>query len=104
MVSYSSYNNVTQLGASQEQEAREETEGEKMAALGREHQVVAITHFPQVAALASQHFLVHKKVAKGRTLSLLQEVAGEARVEELMRMLGGESAEARSMAQSLLGG
>ena len=78
--------------------------GEKMAALGREHQVVAITHFPQVAALASQHFLVHKKVAKGRTLSLLQEVAGEARVEELMRMLGGESAEARSMAQSLLGG
>ncbi len=78
--------------------------GEKMAALGEEHQVVAITHFPQVAALASQHFLVHKKVVKGRTLSLLQEVEGEARVEELMRMLGGESAEARSMAKSLLTG
>ncbi len=76
--------------------------GQKMAALGAEHQVVAITHFPQVAALASQHFLVHKKVAKGRTLSLLNEVQGEARVAELMRMLGGESEEARSMAKSLL--
>ena len=47
---------------------------------------------------------MHKKVVKGRTLSLLQEVEGEARVEELMRMLGGESAEARSMAKSLLTG
>ncbi len=76
--------------------------GEKMAALGGAHQVVAITHFPQVAALASRHFLVEKKVSGGRTVSSLQEVAGEARVEELMRMLGGQSEEARSMARSLL--
>ncbi len=76
--------------------------GRKMAALGGAHQVVAITHFPQVAALASQHFLVEKKVTGGRTVSSLQEVEGEARVEELMRMLGGQSEEARSMARSLL--
>ncbi|MFP6859019.1 MAG: DNA repair protein RecN [Roseibacillus sp.] len=76
--------------------------GEKMAALGAKHQVVAITHFPQVAAMASQHFLVRKKVTKGRTISSLQEVAGEERVRELMRMLGGESKEAKSMAKSLL--
>ena len=76
--------------------------GEKMATLGEKHQVVAITHFPQVAAMAAQHFLVHKKVSKGRTLSSLQEVSGEERIEELMRMLGGESKEARSMAKSLL--
>ena len=77
--------------------------GEKMAALGEKHQVVAITHFPQVAAMAAQHFLVYKKVSKGRTLSSLQEVRGEERIEELMRMLGGESKEAKSMAKSLLG-
>ena len=76
--------------------------GEKMAALGAKHQVVAITHFPQVAAMASQHFLVRKKVTKGRTISSLQEVADEERVRELMRMLGGESKEAKSMAKSLL--
>ena len=76
--------------------------GEKMAILGGAHQVVAITHFPQVAALASQHFLVEKAVAGGRTISSLKQVDGEARVEELMRMLGGQSEEARSMARSLL--
>ena len=76
--------------------------GEKMAILGGAHQVVAITHFPQVAALASQHFLVEKTVERGRTISSLQQVDGEARVEELMRMLGGQSEEARSMARSLL--
>jgi DNA repair protein RecN (Recombination protein N) len=76
--------------------------GEKMAILGGAHQVVAITHFPQVAALASQHFLVEKTVVGGRTISSLQQVDGEARVEELMRMLGGQSEEARSMARSLL--
>ncbi|MEC9056604.1 MAG: DNA repair protein RecN, partial [Verrucomicrobiota bacterium] len=76
--------------------------GEKMAILGGAHQVLAITHFPQVAALASQHFLVEKAVAGGRTISSLKQVDGEARVEELMRMLGGKSEEARSMARSLL--
>lgn len=76
--------------------------GEKMAALGEKHQVVAITHFPQVAAVAAQHFLVEKKVSKGRTLSSLREVEGGERIDELMRMLGGESKEARSMAKSLL--
>ncbi len=78
--------------------------GEKMAVLSEKHQVVAITHFPQVAAMASQHFLVEKTVSKGRTRSSLREVAEEERIEELMRMLGGESKEARSMAKSLLNG
>ena len=76
--------------------------GEKMAILGGVHQVVAITHFPQVAALASQHFLVEKRVEGGRTISSLKEVRGEERVAELTRMLGGQSEEARSMAKSLL--
>jgi DNA repair protein RecN (Recombination protein N) len=76
--------------------------GEKMAALGEEHQVVAITHFPQVAASASQHFVVAKHVEGGRTRSGLREVRGDERVEELVRMLGGGGEEARKMARSLL--
>jgi len=77
--------------------------GEKMAALGGEHQVIAITHFPQVAAVANQHFLVEKQVESGRTSSKLNEVSGEERIQELVRMLGGgEGAQARAMAESLL--
>ena len=67
-----------------------------------EHQVVAITHFPQVAASAAQHFLVGKKVEKGRTFSQMWEVRGEERIDELVRMLGGGGEEAREMAKSLL--
>jgi DNA repair protein RecN (Recombination protein N) len=76
--------------------------GDKMAALGAEHQVVAITHFPQVAATAAQHFLVDKVVERGRTFSVLREVRGDERVDELVRMLGGGGTEARQMAESLL--
>lgn len=76
--------------------------GEKMAALGAQHQVVAITHFPQVAATAAQHFLVEKVVEEGRTFSVLREVRAEERVDELVRMLGGGGPEARQMAESLL--
>lgn len=76
--------------------------GEKMAALGEKHQVVAITHFPQVAATAAQHFLVEKVVERGRTFSQLREVRGEERIDELVRMLGGGGKQARAMAKSLL--
>jgi len=77
--------------------------GEKMASLGERHQVVAITHFPQVAAVAHQHFLVEKRVEGGRSLSSLTEVTGESRIDELVRMLGGGTGEAaREMAKSLL--
>ncbi len=77
--------------------------GEKMAVLGEQHQVISITHFPQVAAVARQHFVVEKKVLEGRTVSGLVEVEGDKRTEELVRMLGGgDGKEAREMALSLL--
>lgn len=76
--------------------------GEKMVALGQKHQVVAITHFPQVAATAAQHFLVEKTVEEGRTVSRLREVTGHDRVEELVRMLGGGGPQAVAMAKALL--
>ena len=76
--------------------------GRKMAALGLRHQVVAITHFPQVAATAAHHFVVEKQVAGGRTRSRLYPVTGETRIQELVRMLGGGGEQARAMAASLL--
>lgn len=77
--------------------------GKKMAVLGARHQVVAITHFPQVAALAARHYVVEKEVAGGRTRSRLFPVTGEGRIAELVRMLGGGGESARAMAASLLG-
>lgn len=76
--------------------------GRKMAALGMRHQVVAITHFPQVAATAAMHFVVEKEVTQGRTRSRLFAVQGETRIQELVRMLGGGGDQVRAMAASLL--
>lgn len=76
--------------------------GLKMRELGRDHQVIAITHFPQVAALANHHYLISKVVRDGRTVSQLREVEGDARVSELMRMLGMHGASAEAHARDLL--
>ncbi len=76
--------------------------GKKMALLGELHQVIAITHFPQVAAIATHHFVVEKEVTSGRTRSKLYPVEGEKRIDELVRMLGGGGQQARAMAESLL--
>ncbi|MGE5208248.1 MAG: DNA repair protein RecN, partial [Alphaproteobacteria bacterium] len=78
--------------------------GKKMQTLGRDHQVVCITHLPQVAGIASSHFVVTKDVSGGRTFSTLREVAGKARQEEVARMLGGKSESALEHAASLLKG
>lgn len=77
--------------------------GSKMARLGEQHQVISITHFPQVAAVAKHHFVVSKDVEKGRTCSRLVKVCGEQRISELVRMLGGGGEQAKAMAESLLG-
>src|SRR5437868_2845263 len=76
--------------------------GAKMETLGREHQVICITHLPQVAATASSHFVVTKDISHGRTFSNLREVTGKDRQEEIARMLGGKSESALKLAASLL--
>jgi len=76
--------------------------GAKMQTLGRDHQVVCITHLPQVAATASSHFVVAKEVVRGRTFSNLHEVTSKARQEEIARMLGGKGESAMRLAASLL--
>ncbi|MEP6698490.1 MAG: DNA repair protein RecN [Verrucomicrobiota bacterium] len=78
--------------------------GEKMKALGRDHQVLCITHLPQVASAATTHFVVTKEVREGRTHSRLSEITGQARREEIARMLGGKTETALRHAASLLGG
>ncbi len=68
-----------------------DTVGRLMKQLGRERQVLAVTHLAQVAACADQHLIVTKALqAGGRTVSDVQPVAGEARVAEVARLLGGE--------------
>ena len=67
-----------------------ETVGRLMKQLGRDRQVLAVTHLPQVAACADHHFVVSKQLHDGLTLSDVRAVAGEARVAEIARMLGGE--------------
>lgn len=78
------------------------TVGAKMRSLGSRHQVLAITHLPQVAASAATQFVVSKDVHEGRTISQLVEVEAEERVEEIARMLGGKTGSAMAHARELL--
>lgn len=65
--------------------------GEKLRAVARHHQVIAITHLPQSAVYGARHLAVAKAVSGGRTRSTIQSLEGEARVAEIARMLGGTS-------------
>lgn len=76
--------------------------GLKMSRLGATHQVISITHFPQVAALADSHYLIEKGTDNGRTVSTLRPVESEERVDELVRMLGGGGDSTRAHARDLL--
>jgi DNA repair protein RecN (Recombination protein N) len=76
--------------------------GAKMRKLAGDHQVLCITHLPQVAARAATHFVVTKEVAGGRTYSRLSQVTDQARTEEIARMLGGKSESALRHATTLL--
>jgi DNA repair protein RecN (Recombination protein N) len=63
--------------------------GRKLSSLARNHQVVCVTHLPQIAAFADAHFSVHKELAGERTLSMLESLEDEARLKELAIMLAG---------------
>jgi DNA repair protein RecN (Recombination protein N) len=68
-----------------------EVVGRKLKAIAARQQVVCVTHLPQIAAFADQHLAVRKRVERGRTMTLVEPLTGEARVEEVARMLGGET-------------
>jgi DNA repair protein RecN (Recombination protein N) len=67
-----------------------ETVGRLMKQLGRDRQVLAVTHLPQVAACADHHLVVAKQARAGGVASSVAAVEGEQRVAEVARMLGGE--------------
>lgn len=64
--------------------------GKKLKALARHHQILCITHLPQIAKYGHYHFRISKNVSKGRTHTTIIPLDTEARVEEIARMLGGE--------------
>jgi DNA repair protein RecN (Recombination protein N) len=77
--------------------------GDCLAELGNSQQVLAVTHLAAVAARANHHFLISKEVVEGRTTTTVSTVVGEARVDEIARMLSGEiTDESRALARKLL--
>jgi DNA repair protein RecN (Recombination protein N) len=79
--------------------------GRKMRALAKSHQVLCITHLPQVAAAAHRQFAVRKDFDGKRTTTAVSELDGPQRVAELARMLGGQDSDsALAHARSLLAG
>lgn len=62
---------------------------EKMHLLAKDHQIISITHLPQIAAMADAHFLIEKSVEKQSTVSRIHLLDEEESVRELARMLGG---------------
>ena len=77
-----------------------------MRALGQDRQVLAVTHLAQVAARGDTHLVVTKQRSKHGTSSHIRAVAGEDRVDEIARMLGGEhiSSTSRAHAQEMIAG
>jgi DNA repair protein RecN (Recombination protein N) len=67
--------------------------GERLRALGEERQVLCITHLPQVASLAPTHFRLEKDISGETAAATVQRLDGEGVVEEIRRMLGGESSD-----------
>ncbi|OGO14973.1 MAG: DNA repair protein RecN [Chloroflexi bacterium RBG_13_68_17] len=76
--------------------------GEKLWLLARNHQVLCITHLPQLASFGDQHFKVEKEIRKGRTVTTVRDLADEARVPELALMLGTASEATMESAVDLL--
>jgi len=64
--------------------------GSKLSTVAEQHQVLCITHLPQVAVHGSSHFVVTKEVSDGRTRTSIEPVTEDARAEEVARMLGGK--------------
>lgn len=68
-----------------------EVVGRKLSLLSSVHQIICITHLPQIAAFAQQHYFVEKRVHRSRTRALIRELNKDELIEEIARMLGGET-------------
>lgn len=70
---------------------------EKMSLVARHHQVLCITHLPQIAAMADTHYGIEKKVENGITVTTIESLDEEERIHELARMLGGAEITERTL-------
>ena len=77
--------------------------GAKLAKLAEHGQVIAITHYPQIAAAARLHITVIKNIENELTTTVMKELEEEERIDEIARMLGGGTEDARAWAARLLG-
>jgi len=77
--------------------------GEKLRDVAAHHQLIAITHLPQVAVCGGHHLLVEKSVVDGRTVTEVTSLTGKTRVDEISRMLGGKGASRDKLAKEMLG-
>jgi DNA repair protein RecN (Recombination protein N) len=77
-----------------------EAVGKKLAALAKHHQVICITHLPQIAKFGKQHFRISKKVSSGRTRTSIQLLSEKDRYKEIARMLGGEKITQKTLAHA----
>ena len=82
-----------------------EAVGRRLARVARERQVLCVTHLAQVSAFADRHYVVEKRVVRGRTITEVREVSGRDRVREVARMLAGEvvTGSAERNAEELIG-
>ncbi len=74
--------------------------GEKLRSLAQYHQILCITHLPQIACSGEKHFLVEKRVSKGRTRTLISSLNSEGRVNEIARLLGGKTISEKTLAHA----
>ena len=65
--------------------------GEKLLRMADSHQIICITHLPQIAAFADHHYMLEKRTEGDETFTTLREIGGEARVDEIARLVGGRS-------------
>jgi DNA repair protein RecN (Recombination protein N) len=80
--------------------------GKKLKQVAAHHQVISVTHLPQIAALADAHYVVEKEVEQGRTFTRVKQLADRDRITEVARMLGGIkiTEQARRHAEELVRG
>jgi DNA repair protein RecN (Recombination protein N) len=74
--------------------------GKKLTALARHRQILCITHLPQIAKYGDHHFRIIKSIIKGRTQTTITPLNPEERVEEIARMLGGETITAATLSHA----
>ncbi len=80
--------------------ATAEVIGDKVLSLTKYHQIICITHLPQIASKGQTHFLVRKRVADGRTQTAISELDQKERVQEIARLLGGKEITPRAVARA----